>query len=394
MLPIATSISPRRTPYANYLLIFLNILIFLISIRYGLDRQTGQRDWGLRPMAELFMLHPQRPILWQFITYAFLHANLIHILGNMYILYLFGNNVNDRLGNAGYLSFYLAGAIFSGLGHALLHDNPVLGASGAVAAVTGAYLVLFPNTLITVLYIFFFIGTIEIRALYFIAFKMIVWDNVLEPNWAPGAVAYSAHLAGYVFGILTVMGLFVFRLMQSDYNDLWSILRQWNRRRIFRDTVNHGYDSYVGGGRVRKTVLSHTLEPKASETDEAILRMRTGITEALRRHSLSEAADLYMELMEKHPHQVLARQDQLDVSNQLMSMGRWQAAADGYEKFLVHYPGYEHAEQVHLMLGILYGRYLRQKDRALEHLQAALDQLHDLSQVRMCREEMDRVRGQ
>src|SRR5690554_174491 len=109
MLPIATSISPRRTPYANYLLIILNILIFLISIRYGLDRQTGQRDWGLKPMAELFMLHPQRPILWQFITYAFLHANLVHILGNMYILYLFGNNVNDRLGNAGYLSFYLAG---------------------------------------------------------------------------------------------------------------------------------------------------------------------------------------------------------------------------------------------------------------------------------------------
>ena len=62
----------------------------------------------------------------------------MHILGNMYFLYLFGNNVNDKLGNVGYTAFYLAGAIFSGIGHCLLSTSPVLGASGAVAAVTGA----------------------------------------------------------------------------------------------------------------------------------------------------------------------------------------------------------------------------------------------------------------
>lgn len=390
MLPIATSISPRKTPYANYVLIAINILIFILTIRYGLDPQTGRRDWGVRSAAEIFLLHPQRPILWQFITYAFLHANLLHILGNMYILYIFGNNVNDRLGNVGYLSFYLAGAVFSGLGHALLHVNPVLGASGAVAAVTGAYLVLFPNTLITVLYIFFFIGTIEIRALYFIAFKMIVWDNMIEPNLAPSAVAYSAHMAGYIFGILGIMGLFALRLMKSDYNDLWSIIRQWNRRRVFRDSVSGEYNPYVGGGRLRKSVFSQSIKP--DDLDE-ITRIRTAVVEALRKHNMHEAVRLYGELLEKDSRQVLARQDQLDISNQLMSMGSWQPAADAYEKFLSHYGGYEHAEQVHLMLGILYGRYLDQHHQAIDHLEKALDQLHDPNQVQMCRDEINRLKG-
>lgn len=390
MLPIATSINPRKTPYANYILIAFNILIFILTIRYGLDRQTGQRGWAVRSWADIFLLHPQHPILWQFVTYAFLHANLFHILGNMYILYMFGNNVNDRLGNVGYVSFYLAGAVFSGLGHALLHVNPVLGASGAVAAVTGAYLVLFPNTLITVLYIFFFIGTIEIRALYFIAFKMIVWDNIIEPGLAPSAVAYSAHMAGYVFGILAIMGLFVTRLMQSDYNDLWSIIRQWNRRRVFRDTVNGGYDPYQGTGRTRRTVFSRAVQ---EETDEEIMRMRTAVVEALRRHNMHEAADLYQKLLDRDPRQVLARQDQLDISNQLMSMGRWQTAAEAYEKFLGSYSSYEHAEQVHLMLGILYGRYLDQKGRALKHLEIAIERLHDPNQVQMCRDEINRLNG-
>ena len=98
---------------------------------------------------------PARPYLWQFITYAFLHSGLLHIFGNMFFLYIFGNNVNDKLGHFGYLCFYLAGAVFSAVGHTLVSSNPVMGASGAVAAVTGAYLVLFPQTLITIVYWFY-----------------------------------------------------------------------------------------------------------------------------------------------------------------------------------------------------------------------------------------------
>ena len=149
-----------------------------------------------RPWVHQFMLYGERPYLWQFVSYAFLHGGLMHIVGNMFFLYLFGNNVNDKLGNLGYVCFYLSGAVFSGVGHILTGGGAVLGASGAVAAVTGAYLVLFPQTLITVLFWFFFIGTWEVPALYLILLKMILFDNVIARGSA--LVAYEAHLAGYV----------------------------------------------------------------------------------------------------------------------------------------------------------------------------------------------------
>ena len=202
-LPIRTSISPRRTPYINYALIAVNVVIFFLSYAPVDNPFTGEQEI-LRRWADQLVLTPEqgRLYLWQFVTYAFLHGSVMHILGNMFFLYLFGNNVNDKLGHIGYLCFYLAGAVFSGIGHVFMSGAPVLGASGAVAAVTGAYLVLFPQTLITVLYWFFFIGLMELPALYFIAFKLIIWDNLIEPSLAPPvAVAYSAHLAGYAFGI-------------------------------------------------------------------------------------------------------------------------------------------------------------------------------------------------
>jgi membrane associated rhomboid family serine protease len=187
LLPIRTSISPRQTPYVNYALIAVNVVVFFLTYSSPhFDPITGEPEY-LRHWAGQFVLDP-RPgqlHLWQFVSYAFLHGGLIHILGNMFFLYLFGNNVNDKLGHIGYLCFYLAGAVLSGVGHIYMGGTAVLGASGAVAAVTGAYLVLFPQTLVTVIYWFFFIGTMELPALYFIAFKLIIWDNLIEPRFAP-----------------------------------------------------------------------------------------------------------------------------------------------------------------------------------------------------------------
>ena len=176
------------------------VIIFLLT--YAPHYIPGTRVVEeLRSWAVQFMLDPSRPQLWQFVSYAFLHGGYMHIFGNMLFLYIFGNNVNDKLGNVGYICFYLAGAVFSGAGHVLLNNSPVLGASGAVAAITGAYLVFYPKTLITVVYWFFFIGTVEVPAIYFIGLKMILIDNVIAANTAN--VAYDAHLTGYAYGITT-----------------------------------------------------------------------------------------------------------------------------------------------------------------------------------------------
>ena len=140
-------------------MIAVNLVVFLLSMHAVVDPRTGKHALDLRIWAQQFMLVPDHPYIWQFVTYAFLHGGIWHILGNMYFLYLFGNNVNDKLGNVGYVCFYLAGAVFAGIGNCLLSHAPSVGASGAIAAVTGAYLVLFPKTMIDTLYwIIYFIG--------------------------------------------------------------------------------------------------------------------------------------------------------------------------------------------------------------------------------------------
>ncbi len=395
LLPIRTSIQPRRTPYTNYALIIVNIIVFILSYSRHIVQVDGHpMVEPLRSWAQVFMLTPVRPQVWQFVTYAFLHGSLMHIFGNMYFLYIFGNNVNDKLGNIGYLCLYLGGAVFAGIGHSLLHNNPVLGASGAVAAVTGAYLVLFPRTVITVIYWFIFIGTMQISALYFIAFKLIVWDNIVEPKFSMAAVAYDAHLAGYAFGMLAMTVLLATKLIKSNYTDLWSMIRQWNRRRRFRDTVAGGYDPFKGRN-VRKPVRAKEVAPKTTTNVQAeeTTRLRAEITALINQRNLAAATERYLELLKLDTRQVLPRQYQLDVGNQLMSMGKWADSARAYEVFLAHYSTYEHVEQVRLMLGILYSRYLNEPEKALELLRSAQEKLTDAGQKKMCADELARLQN-
>jgi membrane associated rhomboid family serine protease len=339
------------------------------------------------------MLNPVYPQLWQFATYAFLHGGLLHIFGNMYFLYIFGNNVNDKLGNIGYLCLYLGGGVFAGIGHSLLHTNEVLGASGAVAAITGAYLVLFPQTLITVLYWFFFIGTMELPALYFIIFKLIVWDNIIEAKLYPSAVAYDAHLAGYAFGIAGILVLLATGLISGSGLDLWSMIKQWNRRRRYSDVVASGYDPFAGRTTMTKPIKVKEVKTEAQrQQEERLTQLRDDIANRIAQRNLSAAADLYLELMRLDSTQVLPRQYLLDIANQLASESKHAESAQAYEQFLTRYSNYEYIEQVELMLGLLYSRYLHMRDAAVKHLEAALDKLADPDQKKMCEDELAKLR--
>ncbi len=395
MLPIRTSVRPHRTPYTNYALIIANIIVFILS--YGPHTvRIGQHlvQEPLRAWAEGFMLHPSRPHLWQFVSYAFLHGSLIHIIGNMYFLYFFGNSVNDKLGHIGYLCFYLGGAVFSGLGHSMLHTNPVLGASGAVAAVTGAYLVLFPQSVITVLYWFFFIGTMEFLALYFILLKLIFWDNIIEPKLSVDAIAYDAHLAGYGFGIGTVVLLLATGLVTTSGFDLWSMIKRWNQRRRYRDVVTSGYDPFTGRTEVKQIKAKEIKKTPAQQAQEnTIMELRNRIAGSIEQDNLATASQIYLELMKIDNQQVLPRQHLLDIANQLMSDRRYADSAIAYEQFLTHYGNYEYVEQVQLMLGILYSRYLKQRDSAIKYLTAASEKLIDPGQREMCRNELRDLQG-
>ncbi|MBN2181511.1 MAG: rhomboid family intramembrane serine protease [Sedimentisphaerales bacterium] len=384
ILPYRTNIIPRRTPYANYALIAVNFLIFLLE--YQINTRT--HDFEFRQLVYYFMLNSTRPAIWQFVTYAFLHGSPLHIIGNMFFLYLFGNTVNDKLGNIGYLCFYLAGAIFSGAGHILIGGGNVLGASGAVAAVTGAYLVLFPQTLISVfLWFFIFIYTIELPALYFIAFKMILIDNIILRYTQ--FVAYDAHLSGYAFGIAAMVGMLATGLISTSNFDLWAMIRQWNRRRVYRDAVAGGYDPFSGRTASKWVKVKEIPKtPAQMEAEEKARQLRSEISARMNERNLSAAAQIYLELMNLDNQQILPRQQLLDIANQLTGENKHAESAQAYEQFLKYYGNYEYTEQVELMLGLIYSRYLGQREPAIKHLQAALNKLSDPGQIKMCRDEL------
>lgn len=393
LLPIRTNIRPWRTPYANYAIIIINALIFFASFT-GPHKEivNGQVvETNLRLWVNHFMLDGSQPYIWQFISYAFLHGGLMHILGNMYFLYLFGNNVNDKLGHLGYICFYLAGAVFSGIGHCLMSQNPVLGASGAVAAVTGAYLVLFPKTLITVIYWLIFIGTVELPALYFIAFKMIILDNIIArvtPN-----VAYEAHLAGYGFGIAAMLIMLATGLLSGSHYDLWAMIRRWNQRRTYKDVVSSGYDPFTDFNKA-KTVKAKQVKKTAAQIkqQDQIQQLRRLILSRVSERNLPAASEAYLKLVDIDQTQVLPQQQMLDIANQLTSSNRYNEAAEAYEKFLRCFKNYEYIEQVQLMLGIIYARYLDKPAQAMDYLKQAQNRLSDQSQIELCRTEISRLR--
>jgi len=370
----------------NYAMIIINVAIFLLSYNFG---QKTLQKW-----ANVYMLTPAYPFLWQFVTYAFLHGSIGHIFGNMFFLYLFGNNVNDRLGHIGYLTFYLAGAVFSALGHILAASltggtaTAVLGASGAVATVVGAYLVLFPQTIITVVYWFFFIGTIDVPAIYLIIVKMIFIDNVISRS--AQNVAYDAHLSGYAFGVLAILLLRALHLIQEDQLDLWAMIKRWNRRRIYQDVAAEGADP-VSGTISKKIEAKEVQTEEQKQADEKISLMRQEVMTRISTGNIASAADLYLELVKENIEQPLPRQALLDIANQLMSAGKWSDAASAYEKFLSFYGGSEYSGQVLLMLGIIYARYLPDKAKALDNLKKASVKLADPGQKKMCDDEIRRL---
>ncbi len=394
-LPIRTNIRPRQTPYANYVLIGINVLVH--AMQFAVDPSSGMVE--SRVWARHMMLVPGQWHYWQFLTYAFLHAHsLWHIIGNMFFLYMFGNSVNDKLGHLKYVCFYLAGAIFSGMGHALLNANsmtPMVGASGAVAAVTGAYLVLYPQTLITVLYWFILIGTVEIPAIWFIGLKLIVIDNMLVAS--SDRVAYDAHIAGYVYGIGIMVLCVAAGWIQKSQFDLWAMIQQWNRRRQYRDAVSQGYNPYgadtesTGRRQVRARAAPET--PEQAEKQSQVQALRQTITTRISERNLAGAAQAYLELMALDNSQVIAQKPLLDVANQLVSEGRYAESASAYDQFLRHYKNYESLEQVLLMLGLIYARYLHQPDRAIETLTQASKRLTDSGQLEMCENELKRLQS-
>ncbi len=210
MIPLYDTLRSRRFPIVNWLLIALNFIVFFYEISLSssaLNKLT--LVWGLVPRQ--LMLHPQAAWVTIF-TAMFLHGGWLHILGNMWFLFIFGDNIEDRMGHARYLVFYMLSGLAAGLleSYVLPTSNvPMIGASGAIAGVLGAYLILFPQARIaSIVPIFFIFTIIEIPAVLFLLIWFVLqlfsgW-TALEGTAAASGVAWWAHVGGFVFGALMV----------------------------------------------------------------------------------------------------------------------------------------------------------------------------------------------
>jgi membrane associated rhomboid family serine protease len=200
----------------NYAVIAACTVAFLVELGAGARVEDLIHDYGLIPARFGALVRRVGPLHLElyvpFVTSMFLHAGWAHYAGNMLYLWIFGDNVEDRFGHVGYALFYLVGGVFAAAAHALANPTsvvPTIGASGAIAAVMGAYFVLYPRARISSLAIvFFWIRVVSVPAFVYLAlwFALQLLAGSAALSSAPGdaGVAWWAHLGGFAFGAATV----------------------------------------------------------------------------------------------------------------------------------------------------------------------------------------------
>jgi membrane associated rhomboid family serine protease len=250
VFPLKDNIGTRRTPVVTIALIVANVVVFFLSIRNGgsilsgpdaatvvhygaipyefthpgkecdLASQVGdvlcQGQAGVRGTPD-----PQPATWFTAFSSMFMHGGLLHIGGNMLFLWVFGNNVEDAMGRAKFLAFYVVGGLAAmalQIAVGASDTVPSVGASGAVAAVLGGYLLLYPRArVLTLVFLFVFFTFIQIPAMFF----LVIWFaqqvlfgyfNQVNPTGGGGGVAYFAHIGGFLFGLLTV------KLLATQHN--------------------------------------------------------------------------------------------------------------------------------------------------------------------------------
>jgi membrane associated rhomboid family serine protease len=207
MFPIKDT-APRRTfPFVNYILIAVNVAVFVYEL-VSPDFERLILTYGFTPQNfDIFNLSTYVPVF----TSMFLHGSFFHIISNMWFLYIFGDNVEDRIGHFPYLLFYLAAGFFASMAQYVLSIQsaiPQIGASGAISGVIGSYFIFFRKEAVQTLIIFFFIWDIvEVPVWFFLGFWFVIQlfsgvGMIVANTFDQGGVAFFAHIGGFVFGLL------------------------------------------------------------------------------------------------------------------------------------------------------------------------------------------------
>lgn len=209
MFPIRDDIPSSRTPVLNYCVIGVTTAVFLYQVMLGEEMAAFVRQYGLVPAYLFGFEQPptDTPRFLPLISFIFLHGGWFHLISNMWFLYIFGDNVEDRLGSLLYVVFYLACGLLAGLTQVLTQPTstvPVVGASGAVSGVLGAYVVFFPTArVVTLMPVFFILTLVHVPAFLYIGmwFLMQLFSGTTALLTPQGAgIAWWAHIGGFLGG--------------------------------------------------------------------------------------------------------------------------------------------------------------------------------------------------
>jgi membrane associated rhomboid family serine protease len=222
MIPLRDVIPSRTTPFVTVGLIVINSIVYLYEFSLWLldDRlfDIFVRHYGLVPVRFTFTAA---------FTSMFVHANVLHVVGNMWFLWIFGDNVEDRLGHVRFIVFYLLCGFVAIIVQAVSSPYsflPTVGASGAIAGVMGAYFVLYPRSRVLTMIFPFIFWIIEVPAVFFLGYWFVLQllsVGVVADTASAGGTAFWAHIAGFLTGVLMV---FVFRRRERQRVEWWSDL--------------------------------------------------------------------------------------------------------------------------------------------------------------------------
>lgn len=212
MIPVRDTQPSNCFPVVTYMLVAMNLLVFLLQFQAGFNNEAFFYYYGLVPakytlheMSRHFSLGNQ---IFSIFSYMFLHGGFLHFIGNMWSLIIFGDNVEEHFGALRFLGFYLVCGIFSGLVHFFSNSVsmvPTIGASGAVAGVMGAYFLLYPRSrILTIIPIIIIPWFVEIPAFIFLGFWFFIQFFNAAGSGAGAGIAWWAHIGGFIAGFVLV----------------------------------------------------------------------------------------------------------------------------------------------------------------------------------------------
>ncbi|HDZ62352.1 MAG TPA: rhomboid family intramembrane serine protease [Nitrospirae bacterium] len=235
MIPYKSDNPVSIFPFVTVGLIVVNVFVFILQMTAPIDPEEIVFAYGAIPhfLLTFNSVQPLHPSLTVF-TSMFMHGSVLHLGGNMLYLWIFGNNIEDQLGHFRFLMFYLLCGLAAVYSHALSDPYsmvPMIGASGAVSGILGAYLLLFPRARIhTLVFLLFFVQVVRLPALFVIGFWILI--QILNGMMSQGAaehggIAWFAHIGGFISGIVLIMLFFIIR-RKNVFSGKFSLFK--NRR--------------------------------------------------------------------------------------------------------------------------------------------------------------------